>query len=238
MAFNTKLIERVKIGGDVGIFRLEKPEGFKFSAGQWCFVNVPDIGFQDDRGLRRPLSIASSPLDGELVFATRLSASAMKKTMAELSPGATLTLDAPMGVFTLPADTATPLAFLAGGVGITPFRSMIRYSAQANTGHNITLFYSCKSPEETPFLDELLHLPDGNGRIASAVTMTKAAEGSGWQGLSGRLGSDMIRGRLSAWESAAYYIVGPPAMADAMKKTLDEMGIPAERIKMELFAGY
>ena len=127
--------------------------------GQWCFISVPDLGFQDERGLKRPLSIASSPLEKELLFATKLSNSAMKRTLADMPLGSVISLEKPLGNFILPEDTSTPLAFLAGGVGITPFRSMLRYAAEARTGHTITLFYSSRTPAETPFLDELMSIP-------------------------------------------------------------------------------
>ena len=238
MAYSSKLLERTRLAGDVGIFRLEKPEGFTFIAGQWCFVTAPDIGLQDERGLRRPLSIASSPLESELLFATKLSGSAMKRSLAEIPAGSPIALEKPLGNFVLPDDTSVPLAFLAGGVGITPFRSMMRYAADARTGHTITLFYSSRTPDETPFLDELLSLAGQNTNIAAAITMTRAEPGSNWSGLTGRLSPDMIRNACKEWESAAYYVVGPPNMAEAMKQTLNDMSIPPERVKVELFAGY
>ena len=238
MAYNSKLLERTGLAGDVAVLRLEKPEGFDFIAGQWCFVAVPDMGFQDERGLRRPLSIASSPLEKELIFATKLSGSAMKKTLAEMSPGSPLTLEKPLGNFVLPEDTSVPLAFLAGGVGITPFRSMLKYAVDAGTDHRITLFYSSRTPEETPFLEELLKIPAQNPKIVVAATMTRAEPGSNWNGLTGRLNPEMIRKECKEWERAMYYVVGPPNMAEAMKQTLNDMDIAAERIKVELFAGY
>jgi ferredoxin-NADP reductase len=238
MAYSSKLLERTKLAGDVAVVRLEKPEGFEFIAGQWCFMGLPDLGFQDERGLRRPFSIASSPLDKELFFATKLSNSAMKRTLAEMPLGSVISLEKPLGNFILPEDTSTPLAFLAGGMGITPFRSMLRYAADARTGHTITLFYSSRTPGETPFLDELMTLSDRNPGIALAITMTRAEADSNWSGLTGRLSPDMIRNACKDWENAAYYVVGPPIMAEAMKQTLSDMNIASERIKVELFAGY
>ena len=92
MNHETKLIDRERLAGGVAVFRFEKPEGFQFIAGQWCLLTVPAMGFEDDRGLRRPLSIASSPLEKHLLFATKLSESAFKRTMAEIEPGTAITL--------------------------------------------------------------------------------------------------------------------------------------------------
>jgi ferredoxin-NADP reductase len=238
MTYSARLVERKNLAGDVAIFRFEKPEGFEFKAGQWCLLTVPDLGYKDERGLRRPLSLASSPLEKDLLFITKLSGSAMKRSLAEITPGASVTLDTPMGSLLLPGELELPLVFLAGGVGVSPFRSMIRYAADAPTGHRITLFYSNRTPEETPFLDELLAIPSANPRIATAVTMTRATDESRWKGLTGRLNPDMIRNNCNAWQEARYFIVGPPNMADAMKQTLNEMSIAPERITLELFAGY
>ncbi len=238
MNYTAKFIGREKQAADVMFFRIEKPEGFRFLAGQYCLVSVPDMGFQDDRGLRRAFSISSSPLEKDLLFVTRLSGSALKRTMAEMAPGTAVSLGQPLGTLTLPEDTANPLVFLAGGVGITPFRSMCRYATDAATGHPITLFYSGRTPGETPFLDELTAMPKQNHRLRVVATMTQAGEDSKWSGLTGRLSAEMIEGHCDAWESARYYMAGPPVMTDAMKKTLEQMRIPQERIKIELFAGY
>ena len=238
MVYDAKLLGRENVAGEVAVFRLERPEGFDFVAGQWCFVSVPDLGFQDDRGLRRSFSIASSPLDKELVFVTKLSSSALKRTMAGMPVGTNVTLEEAQGKLVLPKETAAPLVFLAGGVGISPFRSMIRYALDAQTGHAITLFYSNRTPEETPFLEELSGVGGRDGRIKVIITMTRAGEGSKWSGRTGRLGPDMIREECISWETASYYIVGPPNMAAVMRETLDTMRIAPERITTELFAGY
>ncbi len=238
MDYKARLIDRERLAGGVAIFRFEKPEGFQFIPGQWTLLTVPGMGFADERGLRRRLSIASSPAEKELLFATKLSDSAFKRTMAGMQPGTTIILGSPMGDLVLPAQTTIPLVFLAGGLGITLFRSMCRYAADAKTGHAITLFWSNRTPEETPFLEELLQIPDQNGGIAVVVTMTRAAEdAASWKGLRGRLDADTIKGHCPVWEEAIYYVAGPPVMADAMKQTLVTMSVPADRIKVELFAG-
>ena len=238
MDYTAKFIGREKLAAEVTLFHIEKPEGFQFLAGQYCLVSVPDMGFQDDRGLRRPFSISSSPLEKELLFVTKLGGSALKRTMGEMAPGTTITLGQPYGFLTLPENTATPLVFLAGGVGIAPFRSLCRYATDAATGHAITLFYSSRTPEETPFLDEFTAMPEQNSRLRVVATMTRLAEDPArWSGLTGRLSAAMIKGQCAAWESAEYYIAGPPVMADAMKQTLEELHIPQGRIKIELFAG-
>jgi ferredoxin-NADP reductase len=239
MKHDAEFLNRERVGEDVMLFRLGKPEDFKFLAGQFCFLRVPDVGYKDERGLRRAFSIASSPLEKELLFVMKMSDSALKRTLVEIPVGTTVTLDEPVGSLILPQETATPLVFLAGGVGIAPFRSLMRYVADARTGHRIALFYSSQTPEETPFVEELQHLPDQYQQAAVHITMTRVGEDrKRWNGLTGRISPEMIKGSFREWEGAMYFIVGPPAMATGMKQMLIDMGIQSGRIKMELFTGY
>ncbi len=238
MGYEATFIGRQKLAGEVTLFRFEKPREFRYLPGQYCVVTVPDTGISDARGLSRAFSIASSPLEKELLFVMKLSESALKQTMARMEPGTMMTLGEPRGSLILPDDATIPLAFLAGGIGIAPFRSLCRYATDAKTAHAITLFYSSRTPEETPFLDELQQLPAQNGRLRVIVTMTRAGDDPRkWTGLTGRLSAEMLQGHLQRWREAQYYIAGPPAMADAMKKTLEGMEVPGSRIRIELFAG-
>ncbi len=237
MEYTAKFIGMEQLASDVTIFRLEKPESYEFLAGQYCFLSVPDVGLRDDRGLGRALSIASSPLEKDLLFVTKLGGSAMKRALAEMPAGTEVAVGRPIGAFTLPEDKTTPLAFLAGGIGIAPFRSLCRYSTDALTGHDITLFYSSRTPEETPFLDEFNRMSGQNSRLRTVVTMTRVDDPKRWSGLRGRLNAEMIKEGCADWERALYYIAGPPAMAEAMKQTLEALAIPPARVRIELFVG-
>jgi len=239
MDYDTKLIDRKIIAEDTLALSFEKPEGYEFQAGQYCFLNLPDKGFQDKRGLRRHLTIASSPLEKELLFATRITGSAFKKTLKELSTGETITIEKPLGKFTLPEDTSTPLVFIAGGIGITPFSSMIRYASDVRTKHTITLFYSNRKPEAAAFLGELEHIADINDNIHIIPTMTNMdASARQWDGLIGRINPSMIKDNSQEWDRADYYIAGPPKMVDGIRDVILEMHISKERIHIEKLTGY
>jgi ferredoxin-NADP reductase len=239
MNYNVKLLGREEIAEDIMAVYFEKPEKFEFLAGQFCLLKVPDIGFQDERGLRRYLSIASSPLEKELMFATRMSNSAFKRTLKEMPIGNINIIEEPRGVLTLPEDTLISLAFLAGGIGITPFRSMMRYIIEANTGHVVTLFYSNRKPEEAAFLKELQSMADTHKNITVIPTMTKIEGSSGkWSGLRERISSSMIKNGFGEWRNAIYYIAGPPVMVESMEEILKGMNIQPDRIRIERFAGY
>lgn len=239
MRYETRLLERREEAEGIVSVRFAAPEGFRFRPGQWCFLTLPDRGLQDPRGLRRHLSFASSPADGALLFATKVSESAFKQTLLRLEPGAAISLEPPRGTLALPEDASRPLALLAGGIGITPFRAMLRHAAQTGSGHRISLFYSNRRPEEAPFLDELLGLGREHERIRVVATMTRMGESRRpWDGPTGRLNAEMIRGGLPEWEQALYFLAGPPSMVEAMQGTLAEMGVAGERLRAELFSGY
>jgi ferredoxin-NADP reductase len=174
-----------------------------------------------------------------LLFATRITSSAFKKSLKELSGGETITIEKPLGHFTLPEDASTPLVFVAGGIGITPFRSMIRYVSDAQTKHAITLFYSNRMPEVTAFLDELKSIADSNDSIEVVPTMTNMDNSSmQWGGLTGRINTSMIKDNYKEWDNAVYYIAGPPKMVDGVKGVIMNMHITKERIHIEKLTGY
>ncbi|MEW6489536.1 MAG: FAD-dependent oxidoreductase [Thermodesulfobacteriota bacterium] len=239
MHYTARVKARREAAEGIAVLELVTPSGFTFRPGQWCFLKLPDRGFSDDRGLRRHLSFASAPGDDELVFATKLSGSAFKQTLARLAPGDEIELEEPKGAFGLPDDTGTPLIFLAGGIGITPFRSLLRHAVQQGTGHRIALLYSNRTPEEAVFLDDLTELCAGRPNLRFAATMTRMGDSSRpWNGPTGRIGPDLIRAECPEWERALYLLSGPPPMVDAMAASLMELGISVERVRAEKFAGY
>jgi ferredoxin-NADP reductase len=134
-------------------------EDVAFKPGQYFFVTLPDVGHQDERGLRRHITVVTSPNErGVLGLATRMRDSAFKRSLRDLPPGAEVEVEPPKGEFVLPKETARPLVFVAGGIGITVFRSMLRYIQEEGLGHRVTLIYSNRDRESTAFLDELREL--------------------------------------------------------------------------------
>ncbi|MBI5015467.1 MAG: FAD-dependent oxidoreductase [Deltaproteobacteria bacterium] len=239
MPSTSRLLDRREIAGELMTFRLERPAGYEFRAGQFCFLELPDLGFQGDRGLRRHLSLASSPTETDLLFGTRKSQSAFKQTLAALPLGSPITIEEPRGSLALPEDPSRPLVFLAGGIGITPFRSLLRYAADSDTSHRVTLFYSNRRPEETLFLEDLLEIARGHDTLRVLATMTRMGESSEpWDGLTGRLTAATIREHCPEWPESAFYLAGPPAMVETLEAVLQELGIDPSRIRPERFTGY
>lgn len=238
MEYTTKVVELFEVAQGVIGFRLKKPDNFVHRPGQWCLVRLPDRGFSDERGLSRPLSIASSPTEDLLLFATRISGSAFKRTLEKLLPGDEVRIGQSQGTMILYDEIDMPIVMIAGGVGITPFRSMVRYAVDMQWSHPIALFYSNKTPEETAFLGEFQIWEKRLPSFVFIPTMTKVnVESSNWKGITGRISAEMIRSYFTYWQDAMYFIAGPPAMVTFTEEMLMEMGIDKRRISLERLSG-
>ena len=212
-------------------------EEVEFTPGQYFFVTLLDPPYDDERGARRHFSVVTSPNErGRLGFCTRLRDSAFKRLLVELPIGAEAEVEEPKGSFVLPEDTHQRYVFLAGGIGITVFRSMLRYIAEEDLPHRVTLIYSNRDRESTPFLDELSELDQTRDAFQLVLTMT---EDPSWNGETRRIGPELLRDHLSDdLRSYAYLVAGPPAMVDSIVETLHGAAVPEERISADRFSGY
>ncbi|SFM49784.1 ferredoxin--NADP reductase [Thermodesulforhabdus norvegica] len=236
MGYSVRVVDRVSKTGTVAVLKLEKPRGFAFKPGQWTVLSLPEKGFSDEKGLARPLSIASAPFEDFLLFATGLSESAFKKTLQRLSAGDEVFVDDPRGNLVFPEEAEGPVVMIAGGVGITPFRSMVLHALKTGWTHPLALFYSSKTPEEAVFLQEFFEWSGRFKNFTFVPTMTRVSPGQGgWDGETGRVSVELIGKHFDSWRDAIYFVAGPPSMVDATQKMLAGMGIVQERIKLEGF---
>jgi ferredoxin-NADP reductase len=212
-------------------------EEVDFTPGQYFFVTLPDVGHQDEKGVRRHISVVTSPNEkGVLGLATRMRDTAFKQTLAELEVGSEVDVEPPKGKFMLPEGTLRPLVFVAGGIGITVFRSMLRYIAEVHLPDRVTLIYSNRDRESTAFLQELLDLERELEGFRLVLTMT---EDSGWEGESRRIDAqffdEYLEGDLNQY---TFLVAGPPAMTEAMGKALGEAGVKEENVIGSGYTGY
>ena len=134
-----------------------------YRPGAYFWVELPDRGHDDEKGLRRHISLVTSPTESGVVgLATRLRDTAFKRTLAELEVGDEVQVEEPKGSFLLPEDTSVEYVFVAGGIGITVFRSMLRFIADEALPYRVTLVYSNRDRESAAFLDELEELESGS----------------------------------------------------------------------------
>lgn len=235
VAYTTSLTARENVARGTLAIHLKRPDGFTFKAGQAVYVTLPALKEADGKGRMRIFSIASAPDDPDLVIATRLTDSALKRSLASLPVGSDVEIEGPYGDLTLHDDAARPAVFLAGGIGITPFRSMIRDAAKSGRARDLTLFYSNRSAEDAAFLSELEHTARENPGFRLVATMTDAA---GWPGERGVISQDTIAKHVRMAAKPVYYVAGPPAMVSAMETLLGNGGVKDDDVRAEKFAGY
>jgi ferredoxin-NADP reductase len=212
-------------------------EEVDFRPGQYFWVELPDRGYDDERGLRRHFSVVTSPTErGVLGLCTRLRDTAFKKTLAELEVGNEVDVERPKGDYRLPEDATREYVFIAGGIGITVFHSMLRYIADTGEPYRVTLVYSNRDRSSTAFLDELHELERTIPGLRLVLTMT---EDDGWEGETRFVSGDLLRDHLDgALDAYTYLVAGPPAMVDAVVGALGEAGVPEEQVLPDSFSGY
>lgn len=214
-------------------------QAFPFTPGQYNIVTIPNPLYQDEEGNTRQFSIASSPRDPFILIATRMRASAFKRTVAELPLGTRVNFRGPLGSFTLPQDAANPLVLIAGGIGITPFRSMIKHATEYQLRHRLTLIYSNRTPQEAPFLDELRDWDMANPNFRFIPTITSPeASALRWTGRTGYVDAAFLRETLEDLDRHIFYAAGPPRMVHGVKQALLEAGVAENRFRTEEFSGY
>jgi ferredoxin-NADP reductase len=205
--------------------------------GQYFFVTLPDVGQHDERGLRRHFTVVTSPNErGLLGFATRMRDSAFKRSLQELPVGADVDVEPPKGSFALPEDTSRPLVFIAGGIGITVFRSMLRHISEEGLPYRVTLLYSNRDRESTAFLDELRELERESANLRLVLTMT---QDPGWEGENRKIGAQFLRDHLGEdLNENTFLVAGPPRMVEAMQDVLREAGVDDTNVVAERYSGY
>jgi glycine betaine catabolism B len=230
-------------GTDVMKFRIARG-GIDYTAGQYAFFKLDHIS-SDAKGPIRHFSIASSPTEQDhILISTRIRDTPYKQKLASLKEGAKILVWGPEGEFVLHDDYSKPAVFLSGGIGVTPFRSMIKYATDKQLPIKITMFDSNKNQQNILYKEEFDRWADQNKNFKVIYAVTEEEQeaiNSNWSGERGRIGKLMLERHLSKGEigNAIFYICGPPGMLKAMQELLQkEMQIPKDRFKVEAFTGY
>lgn len=220
-------------------FTFARPDGFAYTAGQTIDLTLVNPPETDAEGNTRTFSIVSSPEEPSLKIATRMRDTAFKRTLKSMAAGTELSFDGPFGSFTLHENTARPAVFLAGGIGITPFHSMIADAAARSLPHTIILFYSNRRPEDAAYLEELQAFAAKNKVFSLVATMTQMEKSARpWDGERAYIDSALLAKYVPQGTSPIYYLAGPPAMTTALRTMLKESGVSGDDIRFEDFAGY
>ena len=256
------LLEKDKIEGtDVTSFKFSKQsdqvrEGaeenkttpLSHTAGQFAFFDIGGV-YDDPKGPIRHFTISSSPTENFIMFSTRIRDSPFKKRLSTLEEGSRVKVRGPEGQFVLHEDYSKPAVFLSGGIGVTPFRSMIKYATDKQLPLKIVMFDSNRNRDNILFKKEFDDWANINKNLKIIYTISEdeqqqqssSSTANDWRGEYGRIDKAMILKYLDSYilSNSIFYICGPPSMLKAMQSLLqDHLEIPKERIKIEEFTGY
>jgi ferredoxin-NADP reductase len=226
----TSVLAVLEEATDIRTFRLSRPQGFGFTAGQFVPVRVSI----DGKPHVRCYSISSSPDScGYLEISVRRQGLVSTTLHATLRTGSRLLIGRPAGQFVYPGGDDRPLALLAGGIGITPLLSMLRHAISSDPARPIVLLYSARNPQAAAFYGELQLIAQRHPQVRIAITMSEASTPAPWR--RGHIDAGMVRQYVAHPSHTIFCICGPVAMMTAMQQLLTAEGVPAHQIRSENF---
>lgn len=228
MLFETNVIEVIQRTPDVMSFRFEKPQGFNYLAGQYVVLTLGNNSNQ----MKKPFTLSSSPTEDFLEITKKLTGHPFSNALTELKSGDRVVINGPYGVFTF-QEEYTNIGMLSGGIGITPLRSMIKYSIDKKINTDIVLIYSNRYETDIAFRDELelIQSKQPNIKIINTITRPEFS----WKGVTGRIDTEMIKKYLPDYRNRTFFICGPMEMVNSMISLLKDLEIPEKQIKREIF---
>jgi ferredoxin-NADP reductase len=232
--FESELSQVVRQSPEIKTFRFPiYTKGMRYLPGQFFFLTIK-IGGKD---AIHHFSFSSSPTEkGYIEFTKRITGSVFSQTLDTMKPGTWARLRGPEGFFTLPRKHRR-LAFLSGGIGITPLRSMLRYIADKGLAYDIVMLYGNKKYEDIPFRNELDDIAAGTG-LRLEYVISGPDYPAGWRGETGLITGDMVRKTIPDYRERRFYISGPPRMVIGLQATVLGLGIPLQQIMWDSFTGY
>ncbi len=220
--------------GNIKTFYFKPEQPVRYTAGQYTELHIPHK-HPDKRGTKRWFTLSSSPEDEFLTITTKYAgddkSSSFKKALFSLKPGTVLDMAEPMGDFVLPKLIQTPLVFVAGGIGITPFHSILKWLSDTVEERPIKLLYGVRTEDEIIFQDTF--------RAAGVEPTIVVSEPSdAWGGECGSLSAELILGLEKPSEDTLVYVSGPEPMVEALEKDLHKAGLDKSQIVTDAFPNY
>jgi glycine betaine catabolism B len=231
---DTEFSEIVQRVSDVKSFRFAaSSKDAEFTPGQFFEVTIKI----KEQNSSHYFSFSCAPTDGYVEFTKRITGSEYSQALNLIKAGDWAHLKGPFGKFILP-EKPQPLAFITGGIGITPLRSMIRFVTAKELPFNIVLLYSCSSYDEIAFRDELESITGKNPGIRVVYILSGPDLPPGWKGITGRIDQATVKETVPDYAQRLFYISGPTKMVTALSDQIKALGVAEDRIKHDSFSGY
>ena len=229
-------LERIeRAAADTYDFVFSTPNRLAFQAGQYLEWTL-GLDQRDNRGNRRYFTVASAPTEGEVRLGVKFykQPSAFKRALGDMAPGDTIHAAQIAGNFTLPSDPERKLAFLAGGIGITPFRSMLQYLIDEGETRPIVMLYGSETQDDIAYGDVL----DTAEQRLGVRTIYAVARGARRGQYPGYIDARLVKAAIPDYRERTFYVSGPQAMVSAVRHMLTGIGVHRSRIKTDFFPGF
>ena len=238
-----KLTGRRKAAANTYSFFFQTDQKFNFKPGQYLEWTVPH-DYADALGIRRYFTIAGATAPGEIEIGVRFpnKPSSFKRRLLSLNLGDTIVASQLSGDFVLPENKNNRLVFIAGGIGITPFKSMIQSMIDNGDKRDVTLFYSNRKPEDIAYYNLFNEMErdfkkEINLKIIYALTDLESVP-ENWTGLKGRIDAEAIIRSVQNYKDCLYYLSGPTSVVSSFKKLLLNIGVSKRQIRTDYFPGF
>jgi ferredoxin-NADP reductase len=236
--FEAALVSRDLVAERTMAFRFAKPADWTYRAGQFVDITLLDPPETDAEGDTRGFSISSAPSEDVIMITTRLRDTAFKRVLQTAPIGTLVKIEGPFGDLRL-HHAARPAVVLTGGIGITPFRSiLIETIRSGGLPYPVVVFYANRRPQDAAFLRELRELAVQDVNLTFIPTMSGLESGDPWKGERGHIDAAMLGRHLDGVTDAIYYLTGPPGMVHGLRMMLVDAGVDEDDIRTEEFTGY
>ncbi len=233
-----RLKEKVQLAPDIWDFVFVPSQKLAFVPGQYMEWTLA-TRHEDSRGNRRYFTLASSPTENTVRLGVKFhpNSSTLKRSLLAMQPQDEIAAAHLAGDFVLPEDPFQKCVFIAGGIGVTPFRSMIQYLLDTRQGRKVVLFYVAKTPTEFVYRSVFDKAKQTMG-MKTIYTLTDPQNvPAGWTGRVGRVTPQMIMADVPDYAACKFYISGPSAMVESNQQMLRQMGVRDDHIKTDFFSG-